>query len=40
VASLQAVSGGRVGEREAATIMLGVLRFLENAHRRGICYGG
>ncbi|GBF93233.1 CDPK-related kinase-like [Raphidocelis subcapitata] len=39
VASLQAASGGRLSEPEAAAVMLAVLRFLAHAHRSGVCYG-
>ncbi|KAI8472966.1 MAG: kinase-like domain-containing protein [Monoraphidium minutum] len=39
IASLQAVGGGRLEEREAAAVMLSVLRFLAHAHRSGVCYG-
>ncbi|GBF93649.1 calcium-dependent kinase [Raphidocelis subcapitata] len=39
VASLLAASGGRLDEREAAAVMLPVLRFLAHAHAAGVCYG-
>lgn len=39
VASLLMVSGGRLDEKEAASIMLTVLRFLAHTHRDGVCYG-
>lgn len=37
--SLQAAAGGRLDEREAAAVVLSVLRFLAHAHAAGVCYG-